>query len=50
MSVENSISTWGKYSEQENCVYVFNNSSLKNEEFLKICKLHNIKIQLDLFS
>lgn len=41
---------WGNYKKGENCVYLYNNDSLTDKNFIELVKKHKVKIQLDLFT
>lgn len=47
--LEKVLKPWGTYKLDENCLYLLNNSSLKDEELLNLVKNNQVKIQLTLF-
>lgn len=50
MDLKKTLSEWGLYKAEENCIYLYNNSYLTNKKLTNLLKSHKIKIQLDLFT
>ena len=48
--IKETLSQWGNFEIQENCLYLYNNSYLSDKILLAFLKFHKIKIQLDLFT
>lgn len=44
------LKPYGIYKPEEKCLYLKDNKYLQDENLLKILKMYNIKIQLDLFT
>lgn len=48
--LKNHLNKWGNYNEQENCIYLYDNTSLQDSSLINILKECKIKIQLNLFT
>lgn len=44
------LKSWGNYQAKGNFIMLYDNEFLRDPAFLQLCKDHEIKIQLDLFT